>query len=39
MLININNINLLKPENSLPEKDFPYLTLKNDKKIQLYLNF
>lgn len=40
MLININNINLLKPQKSPSEKDYPHLTLKNDKKkLQLYLKF
>lgn len=40
MLININNINLLKPEKTAPEKDYPHITLKNDmKKLQLYFKF
>lgn len=31
MLININNINLLKAENRPPDKNYSQITLKNDE--------
>ena len=32
MLININTINLLKPENRPPDKGYSQITLKNSKE-------